>query len=76
MNIIPDNTRFCNDNQQSPETIHWKVGIYLPRPVFSRGLYAAASRAKSFDGSKMFVKDTADQARPYNDDTVQYSQKI
>lgn len=44
-------------NKSQGQTLS-KIGIYLPRPVFSHGqLYVALSRAKSIDGIKVFISN-------------------
>lgn len=56
-------------NKSQGQTIS-KIGIYLPRPVFSHGqLYVALSRARSIDGIKVFISNP-------NDDYPSYTQNI
>lgn len=53
-----------------------KVGVVLQEPVFGHGqLYVAVSRARSFDGLKVYIKDGEHQGRLRRDNHV-YTRNI
>lgn len=57
-------------NKSQGQTLN-KVGVYLPRPVFSHGqLYVALSRATSRDGVKLLIENPNNEHADYTQNVV------